>query len=94
MRGWGTRWITQPGARLRRRRRTPGQIQGSGVEGCLATPSRKAASSQGLRLGGRGAGGGVVSRMNRSTAAITAAASSGEAFGATIVSCGRRFTGG
>jgi hypothetical protein len=30
--------------------------------------------------------------MKRSTAATTAAASSGEAFGATIVSFGRRFT--
>jgi hypothetical protein len=31
--------------------------------------------------------------MNRSSAATTAAASSGEAFGATMVSFGRRFTG-
>jgi len=35
---------------------------------------------------------GAVSRMNCSSAATTAAASSGEADGATIVSCGRRFT--
>ena len=33
----------------------------------------------------------MVARMNRSTAATTAAASSGDAFGATIESCGRRF---
>ena len=36
--------------------------------------------------------GGAVSRMKRSRAATTAAASSGEASGATIVSWGRRFT--
>ena len=35
---------------------------------------------------------GAVSRMNRSSAATTAAACAGEAFGATIVSFGRRFT--
>jgi hypothetical protein len=32
--------------------------------------------------------------MKRSTAATTAAASSGDAFGATIESLGRRFMGG
>ncbi len=42
-------------------------------------------------MGAGGAGTGAVSRMNRSSAATTAAASSGEAVGATIVSLGRRF---
>lgn len=66
------------------------QAQGSGGSGCLLTPSCSAASRQGLgRLGG-GAGWGAVSRMKRSSAATTAAASSGEAFGATICSWGRR----
>jgi alanine dehydrogenase len=41
-------------------------------------------------LAGGGDGLGAVSRMNRSSAATTAAASSGEAPGATIVSFGRR----
>jgi alanine dehydrogenase len=44
-------------------------------------------------LGAGGAGTGAVSRMNRSSAATTAAASSDEAVGATIVSFGRRFMG-
>ena len=39
----------------------------------------------------RATGGGAVSRMNRSRAATTAAASSAEAPGAMIDSCGRRF---
>jgi ribosomal-protein-serine acetyltransferase len=43
-----------------------------------------------LARGASGAGGGVKSRMNCSSAATTAAASSGEALGATISSCGRR----
>jgi ornithine cyclodeaminase/alanine dehydrogenase-like protein (mu-crystallin family) len=42
-------------------------------------------------LGAGLAGAGAVSRMNRSSAATTAAASSSEAVGATIVSFGRRF---
>jgi alanine dehydrogenase len=45
-----------------------------------------------LRLLSAGARGGAVSRMKRVSAATTAAASSGEALGATIVSWGRRFT--
>ena len=44
--------------------------------------------------GGSGASVGAVSRMKRSSAATTAAAASGEAAGATIRSCGRRFTRG
>jgi alanine dehydrogenase len=46
-----------------------------------------------LGLGAGGAGTGAVSRINRSSAATTAAASSGEAVGATIMSFGRRFIG-
>ncbi len=41
-----------------------------------------------------GAGAGAVSRMKRSIAATTAAASSAEAPGATMRSCGRRFIAG
>jgi alanine dehydrogenase len=57
------------------------------------TPSSRAARCHGLALGVGGAGTGAVSRMNRSSAATTAAASSAEAVGATIVSFGRRFIG-
>src|SRR6478609_4949117 len=67
---------------------------GAGSSGARTTPSRRAARCHGLRRGARGAGGGAVSRMKRSSAATTAAASSSEAVGATIVSLGRRFTGG
>ena len=46
-----------------------------------------------MRRGAGGAGRGAVSRMNRSRAATTAAASSGVALGATMLSFGRRFMG-
>ncbi len=72
---------------------TEAQSQGGGSPGARATPSRSAASCHGLRLSSGGAGTGAVSRMNRSSAATTAAASSGDALGATMVSFGRRFTG-
>jgi hypothetical protein len=68
------------------------QAQGAGSSGALETPSCRAACCHGLRRGAGGAGAGAVWRMKRSSAATTAAASSGEAFGATIVSFGRRFT--
>ena len=55
-----------------------------------STPSSSAVRCHGLGLGSAGAGAGAVSRMKRSSAATTAAASSGEALGATISSCGRR----
>ena len=71
----------------------PLQTQGAGSSGALLTPSSRAARCHGLGLGAGGAGTGAVSRMNRSSAATTAAASSGEAVGATIVSFGRRFIG-
>src|SRR3712207_7064390 len=47
-------------------------------------------SNQGFGLSSTGAGGGVVSRMNCSSAARIAAASSGEAAGVTSWSMGRR----
>jgi alanine dehydrogenase len=57
------------------------------------TPSLSAACCHGLRTGSGQSGRGAVSRMNCSSAATTAAASSAEAPGATIVSFGRRFMG-
>ena len=71
----------------------PLQTQGAGSPGARLTLSSRAARCHGLGLGAGGAGTGAVSRMNRSSAATTAAASSGEAVGATIVSFGRRFIG-
>src|SRR5215217_2356212 len=74
------------------------QPQGSGSPQGVAsfascpTASRRAARCHGLRRGSGGTGGGAVSRMKRSRAAATAAASSGDALGATISSLGRRFT--
>ena len=61
--------------------------------GALLTPSWRAARCHGLRAGAGRTGSGAVSRMKRSNAATTAAASSAEAVGATIVSFGRRFIG-
>ena len=66
------------------------QSQGS-WRGPRSTASSRAASSQALGRSGAAAGVGAVSRMKRSSAATTAAASSGEADGATICSWGRRF---
>ena len=71
----------------------PLQTQGAGSPGARLTLSSRAARCHGLGLGAGGAGTSAVSRMNRSSAATTAAASSGEAVGATIVSFGRRFIG-
>ena len=65
------------------------QSQGS-WRGARSTASRRAASTHGLGRSGAGAGVGAVSRMKRSSAATTAAASSGDAEGATIFSWGRR----
>lgn len=57
--------------------------------------SSSAASAHGvMSAAGRGAGPGIVSRMKHSSAATIAAASSGEAAGATISSFGRRLTMG
>jgi hypothetical protein len=70
------------------------QPHGSGGSGWRETPSWRASTSHGLRAGASAACGGAVSRMNRSKAATTAAASSGEASGATIWSLGRRLTMG
>jgi hypothetical protein len=67
-------------------------VHGAGSSGARATPSLRAARCHGFARGAGAAGGGVVSRMNRVSAATTAAASSSEAVGATIVSFGRRFT--
>ncbi len=67
------------------------QIHGGSSSGWRATPSRRAACCQGSRRWCEGADRGAVSRMNRSRAATTAAASSSEAPGATIESFGRRF---
>ena len=67
------------------------QIHGGSSSGWRATPSRRAACCQGLRCWCEGADRGAVSRMNRSRAATSAAASSSEAPGATIESFGRRF---
>jgi alanine dehydrogenase len=69
------------------------QAQGGGIAGARSTASRSAASCQRERAGGPAAGRGAVSRMKRSSAPMTAAASSSEAFGAISSSCGRRFTG-
>jgi alanine dehydrogenase len=63
------------------------------MSGALLTPSWSPARCHGLPAGARRTGGGAVSRMKRSNAATTAAASSAEAVGATIVSFGRRFIG-
>ena len=52
------------------------QIHGGSSSGWRATPSRRAACCQGLRRWCEGADRGAVSRMNRSRAATTAAASS------------------
>jgi hypothetical protein len=68
---------------------------GTGPESVEPVASSVAARAQaGGPDGGGGAIVGAVSRMNRSSAATTAAASSGEAPGATMRSCGRRFTQG
>jgi len=67
-----------------------GSPHGVGASGSRPTPSIRAARSQRSGAGASGAGGGAVSRMNCSTAAITAAASSDEAAGVTSWSCGRR----
>ena len=56
------------------------------------TASSRAARSHGSGAGSGGAAGGSVSRRNCSTAAITAAASSGEADEPSSLSRGRRFT--
>ena len=66
-------------------------IQGGSDSGDRATPSRNAAACHASRRGAGGAATGAVSRMNCVRAATTAAASSGEASGATIDSWGRRF---
>jgi len=58
----------------------------------IPTASSRAARSHGFGAGSAGAGGGSVSRRNCSTAAITAAASSGEADDPSSFSRGRRFT--
>jgi alanine dehydrogenase len=68
-----------------------GKATGSGRR---ETPSSSAARCQGEGPGsGAGARTGLLARTNCSIAAITAAASSAETCGATIVSFGRRFTG-
>ena len=72
--------------------RAPAHSQGSGGPDSRAIPSCRAASCQGLRRGGGEAGGGAVERMKCSSAATIAAACTGEAPEATIVSFGRRFT--
>jgi alanine dehydrogenase len=69
-----------------------GYSQGKGGADRAEIPSYSAARCQGFCFGAGGTGVGAVTRMNRSSAATTAAASSGEASGATIVSLGRRFT--
>lgn len=69
------------------------QSQGVDSTGARVTASSSAARCHGFRRGAGGAGRGAVSRMNCSSAAITAAASSGVALGATMLSLGRRFTG-
>ena len=83
------------------RRWVRGQRAGRGVEphgtgsaGWRATPSCSAAVCHGSRCAAAGTGTGAVSRMKRSTAATTAAASSGSTFGAMIEGLGRRFTRG
>src|SRR5579884_2603936 len=94
-RGWRVRLDVQlpGGGRARGRAGVGDHSQGTGACGSRAIPSYRAASCQALRSGAGGAGRGAVSRINRSSAATTAAASSGDAAGATIVSFGRRFTG-
>src|SRR6476620_10565360 len=64
---------------------------GVGPGGSRLVASSRAARIHGSWRGSGGAGSGAVSRRNRSIAAATAAASSGEAPGATISSLGRRF---
>ncbi len=59
--------------------------------GCPVASSRNARVQAGSGGGAVGAGAGAVSRMKRSSAATTAAASSGEADGAMISSFGLRF---
>ena len=68
--------------------------QRCGGPGERRTPSRRAASCHGLPPGAGGAAGGVVSRMNCSIAATTAAASRGEAPEAMSSSWGLRFMRG
>jgi hypothetical protein len=68
------------------------QAHGAGSSGARLTASCSAARCHGFRRGAGGAGRGAVSRMNCSRAATTAAASSGLAVGATMLSFGRRFT--
>jgi hypothetical protein len=65
------------------------QSQGS-WRGSRSTASSRAASIHPPGRSGAAAGVGAVSRMKRSSAATTAAASSGDAEGATIFSWGRR----
>jgi len=60
--------------------------QEAGARPARATLSRRALRSQALRGARAGAGGGAVSRMKRSTAAMTAAASAGEALVPKMVS--------
>jgi hypothetical protein len=68
-----------------------GYCHGNGSAGARATPSWSAARCHASPRAGDATGLGAVSRMNRSIAATTAAASSGEPSGATSVSFGRRF---
>jgi alanine dehydrogenase len=67
-----------------------GSPHGVGAPGTRPVCSSSAARSHGLRAGAGGAGGGAVWRRNCSIAAATAAASAGDAAGATISSLGRR----
>lgn len=74
--------------------RTVAQTRSQGSPGspCTSrsTPSRIAARRHGSDGSTAGAGAGAVARMKRSSAATTAAASSGEADGAINVSFGAR----
>ena len=65
---------------------------GAGASSGCPTASSRAARSHGSGAGSGGAAGGSVSRRNCSTAAITAAASSGEADDPSSLNRGRRFT--
>ncbi len=73
---------------------TPGgrQSHGRGNSGWRLMSSCLDATCQGFRCSCAGTGVGAVARMKRSSAATTAAASSGEACGATMDRSGRRFT--
>ncbi len=70
-----------------------GSPHGGVSPGAWPVPSSRPARPHGGGAAGAGAAAGAVSRMKRSSAATTAAASCGEAAGATMRSCGRRFTG-